>query len=144
MLAWWLNGKESACQCKRCEFWFLGQEDPLEREMATHSCILAAKSHRQRSLVGYSPCGCRVGHNWVTEHAHIITTYFFYNWKVKVVIALCDPMACSPPSSSVHGILQARILVWVAIPFSSNPGIDPRSPTLQADSLPSEPPEKPL
>ena len=31
---------------------------------------------------------------------------------------LCDPMDCSPPGSSVHGILQARILDWVAIPFS--------------------------
>ena len=31
---------------------------------------------------------------------------------------LCDPMDCSPPGSSVHGILQARILEWVAIPFS--------------------------
>ena len=31
---------------------------------------------------------------------------------------LCDPMDCSLPGSSVHGILQARILEWVAIPFS--------------------------
>ena len=31
---------------------------------------------------------------------------------------LCDPMDCSPPGSSVHGILQARILKWVAVPFS--------------------------
>ena len=31
---------------------------------------------------------------------------------------LCDPVDCSPSSSSVHGILQARILVWVAISFS--------------------------
>ena len=31
---------------------------------------------------------------------------------------LCDPMNCSPPGSSVHGILLARILKWVAIPFS--------------------------
>ena len=31
---------------------------------------------------------------------------------------LCDPMDCSPPGSSVHGILQARILEWVASPFS--------------------------
>ena len=30
---------------------------------------------------------------------------------------LCDPMDCSPPGSSIHGILQARILEWVAIPF---------------------------
>ena len=55
---------------------------------------------------------------------------------------LCDPMDCSLPGSSVHGILQARILEWVVIPFSrdlSYRGIEPRSPALQADSLPSEP-----
>ena len=34
----------------------LGQEDTLEKEMTTHSSIFAGKSHRQRSLVGYSPC----------------------------------------------------------------------------------------
>ena len=33
-------------------------------------------------------------------------------------LSLCDPMDCSPPSSSVHGILQARVLEWVAISFS--------------------------
>ena len=33
-------------------------------------------------------------------------------------LTLCDPMDCSPPDFSVHGILQARILEWVAIPFS--------------------------
>ena len=37
----------------------LGQEDPLEVEMATHSSILPRKSHGQRSLAGYSPCGYR-------------------------------------------------------------------------------------
>ena len=53
---------------------------------------------------------------------------------------LSNPMGYSPPGSYVHGILQARILEWVAIPFSretSQPGIEPSSPTLQADSLPS-------
>ena len=46
---------------------------------------------------------------------------------------LCDPMDCNPPGSSVHGILQARILEWVAIPFSRNlpnPGIKAWSPAL--------------
>ena len=33
-------------------------------------------------------------------------------------LPLCDPMDCSSPGSSAHGILQARILEWVAIPFS--------------------------
>ena len=46
-----------------------------------------------------------------------------YPLKVKVKSAqsfptLCDPVDCSPPGSSVHGILQARILEWVAISFS--------------------------
>ena len=54
------------------------------------------------------------------------------------------PMGCIPPGSSVHGILQTRILEWV---FPSpedlpNPGIKSRYPTLQVDSLPSEPPGK--
>ena len=42
-------------------------------------------------------------------------------WKVKVTQScptLCDPMDCSPVGSSVHGILQARVLEWVAVPFS--------------------------
>ena len=55
-------------------------------------------------------------------------------------------MDCSLPSSSVHGILQARILEWIAIPFSPgtlpNPMNKPRSPTLKVYSLPSEPPGK--
>ena len=78
--------------------------------------------------------------------------------KVKVLAAqwcltLWDPMDCSPPGSSVHGILQARILEWVAIPFNSlpqggnsilsDPGIKPGSPALQADCLPSRLPGKP-
>ena len=45
-------------------------------------------------------------------------------------LTLCDPMNCSPPDFSVHGILQARILEWVAIPFSGDlpdPGIEPTS-----------------
>jgi len=50
------------------------------------------------------------------------------------------------PGFSVHGIFQTRILDWVAISFSGdlpNPGIKPKSPELQTDSLPSEPPGKP-
>ena len=59
---------------------------------------------------------------------------------------LCDLMDCSLPGSSVHGILQARILEWVAMLFSrgsSRPRDQTWSPALQADSLPSEPPGKP-
>ena len=66
--------------------------------------------------------------------------------KVKVLVAqlcpiLCDPMDCGPPGSSVHGILQARTLEWVAILFSresSQPRDQTGFPSLQADSLLSE------
>ena len=66
---------------------------------------------------------------------------------MKVLVAqlcptLCHPMDCNTPASSVHVILQARILKWVAILFSrgsSRLRIKPTSPALQADSSPSEP-----
>ena len=59
--------------------------------------------------------------------------------KVKVLVAqlcltLCKLMDCSLPGSSVHGILHAKILEWIAIPFSrESSGIKPRSPALQAN-----------
>ena len=62
-------------------------------------------------------------------------------------LTLCNPMDHGPPGSSVHGILQARILEWVAMPSfraSSNPGFELKSPALQTDSLPSEPTGGPL
>ena len=42
---------------------FLGQEDPLKKEMATHSTILAGKIPWTEELAGYGLCGCRVRHN---------------------------------------------------------------------------------
>ena len=68
--------------------------------------------------------------------------------KVKVFISetyptLCDPMDCGLPGSSVHGILQVRVLEWVAMlsPPGNlpDPGVQPKSPALQADSLLTEP-----
>ena len=58
-------------------------------------------------------------------------------------LILCDPVDCSPPGSSVHRILQARILEWVTISFSrgsSQLKDQTGSPALGADSLLSEPP----
>ena len=66
---------------------------------------------------------------------------------IQSCLTLCEPMDYSPPSSSVHGILQARILAWAAIPFSRGsprPRDQTKSPAMQAGSLPSESPEKPL
>ena len=60
------------------------------------------------------------------QDPHTSPVQIFYvlpAWKVKVLVAqwcptLCDPIDCSLPGSSVHGIFQARILEWIAIPFS--------------------------
>ena len=48
----------------------LGQKDPLKKERAIHSSVLAGKYHEQRSLVGYHP---RVHKEWdMTEHPHTL------------------------------------------------------------------------
>ena len=58
---------------------------------------------------------------------------------MKVKVTQSCPALCNPMDYTVHGILQARILEWAAFPFSWDPGIEPKSSTLQADSLPAEP-----
>ena len=71
--------------------------------------------------------------------------------SLQSCLTLCDPVGCSPPGSSAHGIFQARILEWVAVPSSrdssqgSNPGIQPKRDLFclfhwQAGSLPLVPP----
>ena len=58
----------------------------------------------------------------------------------QMCLTLCDPKGYNPPGSSVNGILQAGILKW-DLPY---PGIKPRSPALQAESLSFEPPGEAL
>ena len=68
--------------------------------------------------------------------------------SLQLCLTLCGPIDCSLPGSSVQGILQARILDWIAMPSSrgifptqeSNPF--PVSPHWQGDSLPVAPPGK--
>ena len=54
----------------------------------------------------------RVGHNWTDLAAAAAVLVAQLCWT------LCNPMDCGPPGSSVHGILHATILEWIAIPFS--------------------------
>ena len=66
---------------------------------------------------------------------------------LQLYLTLCDPKDCSPPGSSVHEILQARKLGWVASSFSRGSS-QPKDQTLgllfwQVDSLPLAPPGKP-
>ena len=85
--------------------------------------------------------------------------YLFATWKdliqtdaaaaatsLQSFPTLWDPIDGSPPGSPIPGILRQEY--WSGLPCSPpenlpNPGIEPRSPALQADSLPFEPPGKP-
>ena len=82
----------------------------------------------------------------------ILNFWTRYNWgPVLCLVAqscptLSDPMDCTPPASSVHGVLQARIQEGLPCPPPGdlpNPGVELRSPAFQADSLPTVPPGKP-
>ena len=74
-----------------------------------------------------------------------------YSCEVKVLVAqsypmLCDLMDCNPPGTSALGFSSQEY--WTGLPFPSpgdlpDPGIESRSPTLQGDSLLSEPSGKP-
>ena len=73
------SGKESACQCKRrkrCRFSFWVGKISCNRKGQPTPVFLSREFHGQRSLAGYSPWGCRVRHNWVTNthiHSHTHT-----------------------------------------------------------------------
>ena len=69
----WLSDKESTCQCRRCRRCVFNpgvRKIPWSRKWQPTTLFLPGKVHGQRSLVGYSSRGCRVGHDWLTEHAH--------------------------------------------------------------------------
>ena len=72
----------------------LGQEGPLEKEMATHSSILAGKFHGQRSLAGCSPWGCEESDmiERTCAHTHTHTQLF--------------PCLLPPFSTPFHSLLQ--------------------------------------
>ena len=94
---------------------------PHRNRIRTYSCLIS----KAMLLWNLSECCCSV---------------------TSVLSDSLRPVDCSPPGSSVHGILQARILEWFAVPFSMdlpNPGIkplSPASPALQAVYFPTEPP----
>jgi len=106
------------------------------RKWQPTSVFLMGKFHGQRNLARLQSIGLqRVGHDWAHKHAciHIDTDSLQWGywdiqcsihdekkWKCKSLsgIWLWDPKDCSPPGFSVHRIFQARILEWVAIPFS--------------------------
>ena len=78
-------------------------------DVCTGSSELNAINHSFTSLKVF---GSSDYHSWLVflENMEVLVT--------QLCLTLCDPMNCRPPDSSVCGILQARLLEWVAIPFS--------------------------
>ena len=96
---------------------------------------------------GFQVSGISLDDGYCLRNSEVVKPVFSQS-----CLTLCDPMDCSLPGPSVHGILQARILEWVAIPFSRDlpdPGLESASPVcaeLQAPCLPMsyrESPAKP-
>ena len=109
---------------------------PWRRKWQPTPVFLPGKSHGRRSLVAYSPWGRKESDRteWLPFHFQLLgvacgTGSLTRNqtWApalgacvcaklLQSCSTLCDPMDYSPPGFSVHGILQARILDWVAVP----------------------------
>ena len=123
------SGKEPAFQCRRCKRWGFDpwvRKIPWRRAWQPTPVILPGESHEQMNLVGYSPIGSRrVRHDWSNLAQHRL----IWSEVAQPCLTLWDPMDCSLPCSSVHGIFQARVLEWVAISFSKGSS-PPRDQTL--------------
>ena len=74
-------------------------------------------------MCGVFTASCRLSLVAVCGGHSLLAVLVFSLWVVCVLVAqlyltLCDLLDCSPPGSSIHGVLQARIQKWVAILFS--------------------------
>ena len=98
--------------------------------------------------------GSEMKTEWEVNGLERNETFTIHIWYVctrarsvpKLCLTPCNPRDCSLPGSSIHGTFQARILEWVAISSPGDlpdPGIEPKSPSLQADALMSAPPGRP-
>ena len=124
--------------------WSLGWEDPLEKEMATHSSILAWESHGRRSLVGYSPWGCKELDT--TERLH-------FQFHIVTVSQFSPSVVSNPlrPHGLQHGLpvhhqllefTQTHVHLWChptisfsVVPFFSHLQSFPASQSFQMSQL---------
>ena len=150
----WLRDKESACQCRSCRR--LGfnpwvRKSPRRRKWQSTQILLPGKSHGQRSLVGYSPWG-RKSETQLSTHIKLWPVVGEIRKGLKVKLLSCVRLFATPwtvAHQASQSMEFSRQEYWSGLPFPSpgdlpNPGIEPRSPTLQVDALPSEPPGKPM
>ena len=109
------------------------------------------KSIMQHLLITCSVAGTNTRHAEIQKQSLFSNSPLLYGITFSLFFKASYPDSATSwtialQASPVHGILQARTLEWVAIPFSrgsSDPEIEPGSPALQADSLLLEPHRKP-
>ena len=97
-----------------------GQWDTQE---SMHSIRKWMQSHTHTHAHAHHPVQESSVHTWTPCSSLVSAQVHLWPVKLKVLVAqswstLCDPVDCSPLGASVHGILRARILEWVAVSFS--------------------------
>ena len=111
----------------------------------------AGETNELRRLSTIPGCWARKGTMSAADIENRSNTQIYFTFCCNCLVAqlcstLCNPLDCNPPGSSVHGILQTRILEWVAISFSRGPS-QPRmklsSPVLAGEFFTTEPAGKP-
>ena len=88
-LPWWLSGKESACQW-RFDPWV--GKILWRRKCQPTLAFLPGKSHRQRSLVGYHPLGCKVRHDLAAKLQELEGGFFFFSHVYWVPLVTKHPV----------------------------------------------------
>ena len=120
-LPWWLSGKESSCQFRRCWFSPWARKMPCRRKWQPSPVFFLGKSHGQGSLADYR----------LLVPNELDTTFF--SFLCAVVSETLQRHGLYPSECSVHGIFQAKILEQVAISFSTAPS-QPRDESLALES----------
>ena len=89
---------------------------PWRREWQPTPVFLPAEFHGQRSLAGYSPWGRKESDTTKRLILTTTSTTITITESLQSCPSLCDPMDCSLPGSSIHGIFRATVLEWGELP----------------------------
>ena len=153
-LSWQLSSKEPTCLYRRCKFNHWAGKIPQRRKWQSHSSILAWEIPSTEKSDGLQSMGLpRVRHDLALNNNCIYRKLLGnFSLERKVKSLSCVQLFATPLTVACQAPLSmgfSRQEYWSGLPFPSSvdfpdPGIEPGSVALQADTFPSEPPGKPL